>query len=110
MVGRSCRKGRSASREPVVLLRSAHGYGRGRLACVTWADTMFRNIPTPLYSDRLTNCVECGGTMKRTGNGKASRSSRPAFNCYVAPSVWLVEYTCESCGRQEWAEAGVVED
>jgi hypothetical protein len=71
---------------------------------------MFRDIPTPLYSDRLTHCVECGGTMKRTGNGKPARSSRPAFNCYVAPSVWLAEYNCESCGRQEWSEAGVVED
>jgi hypothetical protein len=71
---------------------------------------MFRNIPISLYPARLTTCVDCGDNMKRTGNSKPARSSRPAFDCYVAPPIWLVEYKCEACGREEWFEARVVED
>jgi hypothetical protein len=67
--------------------------------------------PTSVYSHRHANCIECGAKMNPTGNCGTARSSRPAFNsCYVAPPMRIVEYECESCGQEEWAEAGVVED
>ena len=71
---------------------------------------MFRHVTLGLSPNCHTKCVECGGTMKPTGNSKTARSSRPAFNRYVSPSMWLVEYKCESCAEEEWCEAGMVED
>jgi hypothetical protein len=71
---------------------------------------MFLNKPTTSYVNRLTNCAECGRKVEPTGNSKTARSSRPAFDCYVAPPAWFIEYMCESCGEQAWCEAGVQEE
>ena len=72
--------------------------------------TMFLNNPTTSGANRLTNCVECGRNVEPTGNSKTARSSRPAFDCHVAPPAWFIEYMCQSCGEQAWCEAGVLED
>lgn len=71
---------------------------------------MFLHNPTTSYANRLTNCLDCGRTVKLTGNCKTARSSRPAFDCYVAPAGWFIEYACESCGEQAWCEAGLPEE
>jgi hypothetical protein len=71
---------------------------------------MFQNNPTMSYVNRLTNCVECGCNVKPTGNSKIARSSRPAFDCHVAPPAWFIEYACQSCRQEGWCEAGVLED
>ena len=71
---------------------------------------MVRHIAMNPSPNSLVKCRECGGTLKPTGNRKKARSSRPTFDRYVAPPMWLIEYKCESCGQGEWCEAGMVED
>jgi len=87
-----------------------HESRNGLARLVDGRPTMFLNNSTTSYANRRTNCRECSRKVEPTGNSKTARSSRPAFDCHVAPPAWFIEYECQSCGQQAWCEAGVIED
>jgi hypothetical protein len=56
----------------------------------------------------LGTCEDCGNNLTLTGQTKMARSRRPAFNCYVAQPIRLIEYECDACGLTGWCEDGAV--